>query len=69
MKRFAFAHRWIHFKEAAFNQYYASALDLHGNAHLDGFWQYPDYFADQDELGFASPRQRSADRMLNKLIS
>jgi len=50
MKRFAFAHRWTRFKEPDFNQYYPSTLDLGGNVYLDGYWQYPDYFADCEDL-------------------
>ena len=45
LRRFAFAHGWTTFKEPDFNQYYPSVMDLPGNVYLEGFWQYPDYFA------------------------
>jgi hypothetical protein len=50
LKRFSFVHRWTYFKEADFNQYYPSAVDLRGNVYLEGYWQYPDYFADCENL-------------------
>jgi hypothetical protein len=49
-KRFGFVHRWTHFKEPDFNRYYPSVLDLRGNVYLDGFWQYPDYFVDCQDV-------------------
>jgi hypothetical protein len=48
-KPFSFVHRWMYFKEPD-HQYYPSAVDLHGNVYLEGYWQYPDYFADCEEL-------------------
>jgi hypothetical protein len=50
LKAFAFAHRWAQFKEQNFNEYYPSVTDLRGNIYLDGFWQFPDYFADCESV-------------------
>jgi hypothetical protein len=39
-----------HFKEVDANQYYPTVMDLRGNVYLEGYWKFPDYFANCENL-------------------